>query len=95
MKITKEDVLYVANLARLKVDAQEIDQLAEQLTGILDYMETLNQLDTTGIEPTAHAVAQVNAFREDIPRPSLAREHGLANAPEQDDQTFIVPKVVG
>jgi aspartyl-tRNA(Asn)/glutamyl-tRNA(Gln) amidotransferase subunit C len=95
MKITPEQVLYVANLARLKIDPQHVDLLAEQLAGILGYMDKLNEVDTTGVAATSHAIALTNAFREDQVHAHLPREEALENAPEQSEGSFVVPKVIG
>ncbi len=95
MKITKEEVMYVADLARLDLDQASIDKFAEQIATILEYMDLLNQVDTEGIEPTSHAISLTNAFREDEQREHLDRNLVLANAPEKEDGNFIVPKVVG
>lgn len=95
MKITKEEVLYVARLARLDLEADAIDTFAGQIGEILGYIEKLNQVDTTGIEPTSHAISLTNAFRPDEQREHLDRERVLANAPESEDGTFVVPKIVG
>jgi aspartyl-tRNA(Asn)/glutamyl-tRNA(Gln) amidotransferase subunit C len=94
MKITKEEVLYVANLARLEISAAEIEKLTVQIGEILDYVDQLNQVDTTGVSGTAHAVPLTNAFREDAVRPQLAREEALANAPHQEEGGFAVPRVI-
>ena len=95
MKITKEEVLYVARLARLDLDADSIDKFAGQIDEILGYIEKLNQVDTEGIIPTSHAISLTNAFREDEQRQHLDRERALANAPESEEGQFVVPKVVG
>ncbi len=95
MKITKEEVLYVARLARLDLDADSIDKFAGQIDEILGYIEKLNQVDTEGIKPTSHAISLTNAFRDDEPRQHLDRERVLANAPESEEGSFVVPKVVG
>ena len=94
MKISKEEVLHVAGLARLNIDEAMTDMFADQLGAILEYVETLNRLDTSDIPPTFHAVNISNAFREDIIKPHLDREAALENAPEADDGHFIVPKVI-
>lgn len=94
MKITKQEVLHVAHLARLNMDESQIDRFADQLGNILEYVETLNQLDTAGIPATSHAIDMVNAFREDELGSSLDRPSALANAPEEDDGSYIVPKVI-
>jgi aspartyl-tRNA(Asn)/glutamyl-tRNA(Gln) amidotransferase subunit C len=95
MKISKEEVIYVANLARLDVDAELIDKFAEQLGTILEYMETLKSVDTKGVRPTSHAIAMTNAFREDDQEQHFSRDLSLANAPDKEEGNFIVPKVVG
>lgn len=95
MKITKEEVLYVARLARLDLDADSIDKFAGQIDEILGYIEKLNQVATEGIKPTSHAIFLTNAFRDDEPRQHLDRERVLANAPESEEGSFVVPKVVG
>ncbi|MDX1709423.1 MAG: Asp-tRNA(Asn)/Glu-tRNA(Gln) amidotransferase subunit GatC [Desulfobacterales bacterium] len=95
MKMTKEQVLYVARLARLDLDAEAIELFAAQIDEILGYIEKLNQVDTAGIQATSHAISLTNAFREDESRPHLDRERVLANAPEKEEGCFVVPKVVG
>ena len=95
MKITKDEVLYVADLARLNLDDAAIDKFAGQIGEILDYVDNLNEVDTDGVKPTSHAISLTNAFREDEPREHLEREKALANAPEKEDGNFVVPKVVG
>ena len=88
------DVKYVAHLARLELTPGEEQKFGEQLGQILGYIEKLNQLDVTGIEPTAHAVPMVNVTRADVVRTSLPTERALMNAPSQANGLFIVPKIV-
>jgi aspartyl-tRNA(Asn)/glutamyl-tRNA(Gln) amidotransferase subunit C len=95
MKISKEEVIYVADLARLEVDDQLVDKFAEQLGTILEYMETLESVDTKGVRPTSHAISMTNAFREDEEEQDFSSDSALANAPDKEDGNFIVPKVVG
>ncbi|MDH3885692.1 MAG: Asp-tRNA(Asn)/Glu-tRNA(Gln) amidotransferase subunit GatC [Desulfobacterales bacterium] len=95
MKITKDEVLYVAHLARLDLDAESIAKFAGQIDEILGYIEKLNQVDTQNIKPTSHAIFLTNAFREDQEREHIERKLALANAPEKEDGSFVVPKVVG
>jgi aspartyl-tRNA(Asn)/glutamyl-tRNA(Gln) amidotransferase subunit C len=95
MKITKEEVLYVADLARLDLDAAAIDKFAGQIGEILDYVDKLNEVDTETVKPTSHAILLTNAFREDEQQEHLDREQALSNAPEKEDGNFVVPKVVG
>lgn len=94
MKITQEEVLHVAHLARLDIDPADIDRFAEQIGTILDYVDTLKQVDTIGVAATSHAITLTNAFREDEARDHLDPETALANAPEKDDGAFVVPKVI-
>ncbi|RJP46776.1 MAG: Asp-tRNA(Asn)/Glu-tRNA(Gln) amidotransferase subunit GatC [Desulfobacteraceae bacterium] len=94
MKISTQEVAHVARLARLTIDDAQLDLLAAQLGDILTYVETLNRLDTSGVEPTSHAVDICNVFRADEPVASLDRNAATANAPEALDGNFIVPKVI-
>ena len=94
MKITKDEVLYVADLARLDLDEASIDKFAGQIGNILDYVDKLNEIDTEGIRPTSHAISLTNAFRADEPKKHLERDQALANAPEREDGYFVVPKII-
>jgi aspartyl-tRNA(Asn)/glutamyl-tRNA(Gln) amidotransferase subunit C len=95
MKITRDEVLYVADLARLELDEASIEKFAGQITEILGYVDMLKGVNTDGIQPTSHAISLTNAFREDENKDHLEREKALANAPEKEEGSFIVPKVVG
>jgi len=94
MKITREEVQRVALLARLQLSAEEETSLTDQLDHILGYMEKLQQLDTETVEPLAHAVDVVNAFREDraVNRPQA--EKLLASAPAREKTFIKVPKII-
>lgn len=94
MSITKKDVEYVAKLARLELTEQEKEKFATQLDSILKYMDKLNQLDTTKVEPTSHVLPINNVWREDVIKPSFSQEEILANAPEQAEGFFKVKKVI-
>lgn len=94
MEITQQEVEKVAKLARLELTDIEKAAFAKQLSQILTHVETLKQYDTTGVEPTATALGQVNVFRPDIARPSLPVERAMANAPESADGFFVVPKII-
>ena len=94
MKITREEVLHVAGLARLRFTEAQADTFSNQLGSILEYVEKLNELDLEGVEPTAHVHDIVNAFRADEVRPSLNNEQALANAPEPEEGCFKVAKVI-
>ena len=95
MKITKDEVLYVAELARLDLDPDSIEKFAGQIGTILEYVDKLNEVDTDGVRPTSHAISLTNAFREDEPREHIERDLALNNAPEKEEGNFVVPKVVG
>lgn len=94
MPITKNDIIHVADLARLEIDEASLNKLTEQIGQILEYVDTLNQVDTNTIRGTSHAITLTNAFREDIIREYLTNDQALANAPEKEDGAFVVPKVV-
>lgn len=95
MKISAADVEYVANLARLElVDGEEKEHFAEQLSKIFDYVEVLNQVDTTDVPPTILAVDLDNIFRTDEVQTSLTNEDALANAPDKKDGFFRVPTII-
>ena len=94
MKITKDEIIHVANLARLKIEDGEIDKFAVQISQILEYVDTLERADTENIPLTSHAIFATNVFREDEVRESLGMEKALANAPMKEDGYFIVPKVI-
>ncbi len=92
--ISKQEVEYVAHLARLEIDDAQKDKFTSQLNDILLYIDKLNELDTTGVEPMSHAIAVTNAFREDRIMDSLGTEKSLANAPDGRGEFFRVPKVI-
>ncbi len=94
LSIGKDQVRHVADLARLALHDHEVDELSAQLSRILEHMEKLRELDTTGVPPTAHVLPLRNAWREDAPRPGLSVEEALANAPEREGNCFKVPKIV-
>ena len=94
MKITEEEVQRVARLARLDLSSGEVSRMTGQLDAILSYVAKLDELDTTGVPATTHTQDVVNAFRDDIVQPSLNRERALANGPEQNGESFVVPRVI-
>ena len=85
---------HLARLARLALTEEEQGRYRDQLGSILHYMETLNGLDTAGIEPTSHVISLHNVMREDSARPSLGREDALRNAPDRTDEFYRVPKII-
>jgi len=94
MKLTREEVRQVATLARLRLTPDEEERLTGQLENILQYMEKLDQLDISGVEPFTHAVDVVNAFREDKVTNHANAEALLANAPDKNHTFFRVPKIM-
>ena len=107
MKVNEQDVIRVAELANLELTAAERERMVKDLNSILDYIDRLNQLDTSGVEPMAQISDRFGvdpkksgsarfeyAMREDDPRPSLPHADALKNAPETDGNFFKVPKVI-
>jgi aspartyl-tRNA(Asn)/glutamyl-tRNA(Gln) amidotransferase subunit C len=94
-RITRDDVLYVAGLARLELTDDELERFTVQLGAVLDHAADVEALDTAGIPPTAHPRALVNVLRDDVVRPGLEREVVLAEAPAVEDHRFRVPPVLG
>ena len=94
MEISNQMIDYIAALAKLQLTSERADGLKKDLEEILDYIEVLKELDLTDEEPLSHAFDDVNCFREDIVHPSMDRDLLLANAPQQKDGCFQVPKTV-
>ena len=88
------DINHVAMLARLNLTDDEKEQFEKQVGSIINYIDKLNELDTSSIEPTAHVLPISNVFREDELKTSLPREKALQNAPEKDDGFYRVPKII-
>ena len=95
VKISKEEVKHVADLARLDIDGSSIEIFSKQIGNILQYIDTLKSVDTEKANPTSHAVFLPNAFRDDQVKDHMDRNLALANAPEKENGNFIVPKVIG
>ncbi|NLX19287.1 MAG: Asp-tRNA(Asn)/Glu-tRNA(Gln) amidotransferase subunit GatC [Desulfobulbus sp.] len=95
MKITKEEVLHVARLARLDLDDGEVDQMTVQLDAILTYVAKLDELDTADTAVTIHPHRRTNVFREDEVHPSLSRELALSGSAEHNGEAFVVPRIIG
>ena len=91
MAITRDDVLHVASLARLEIPEDEIELVQGQLSAILDAVGKVGELDLAGVPPTSHPLDLANVWRADEPRPSLALDDALANAPDREDAYFRVP----
>lgn len=94
MSITKDNVLHVAGLARLELSEVEVEKYEAELNDVLKFMDKLNELDTQGIEPTAHVLEINNIFREDIVEESFGVEDILFNAPDREDDYFKVPSIL-
>jgi len=94
MALTPETVKQVAGLARLSLAEAEVELLTRQLNDILNYVEKLNELDTTDVPPMAHVLELNNALREDEAQDSLPLEEALANAPDRQRNSFAVPKII-
>lgn len=92
--ISHEDVKYVAKLARLEVEPEELDRLATQLSSILEHVDKMSELDLSQVEPTTHVIGLSNVFRDDESRPSVEREEALANGPEIESGAFRVPPIL-
>jgi len=89
--IDREQVLYVARLARLRLSEEEVERMTGELSTILDHIDTISGLDLEGVEPTSRVVERENVLRADEPRPSLPRETVLEQAPDTDGEGFRVP----
>jgi len=94
MKITEETIKYVASLAKLNVSDEEKIKVAKDLDHILEYIETMNELETEGVEPMSHVLPVKNVFREDVVTNQNNRDQLIKNAPKQKDGCFAVPKTV-
>ena len=92
--ISRDDVLRVARLARLALTDAEVETMREQLSAILSHIDALKAVDTSGVEPTSHAVPQFNVMREDESRPCFPVDEMLANAPERVGDFFRVPRII-
>lgn len=94
MALTREEVLHVAELARLSLGPEEIEVFTRQLNDILTYIQKLQELDTRGISPLAHVIPIFNAFKEDKVQAGLPRDLALDNAPAREEGNFVVPRVI-
>jgi aspartyl-tRNA(Asn)/glutamyl-tRNA(Gln) amidotransferase subunit C len=94
MKLSREQVRHIAELAKLGISDDEVDQFSEQLSAILDYAEVLNRLDTSAIPPTAQVIALQNVMRDDAPDSSSLHEEVMSNAPHQEEGHFRVHAVL-
>lgn len=93
-QLTREEVEKVASLSRLKLSETELEALGTQMGSVLKYIAMLDELDTSSVEPMAHAIEISNVFREDELLESLPREQALSNAPQTDGKYFLVPAIL-
>ncbi len=94
MKISKEEVEKIAHLARIELDEEQKSVMSGQLSNILDYIDKLKDVDVDGVAPSSGAAFIENVLREDKTQPSPGPDVTLANAPERDDDFYLVPRVV-
>ncbi len=94
MKLSLEEVMHISKLSRLSLSEEEAELYATQLSNIIDYVEQLNSLDTTSIEPTSHVIPLDNVMADDIQGTSLPREEALRNAPDATEKFYRVPKII-
>jgi len=95
MSVSRDDVQHVAQLARLDFSDDEEERMADELSQILDYVDKLNELDTSGVPPMSHVLDVTNVFRDDDIEERIDQEQALEPAPDQEGGYFKVPKVVG
>ena len=92
--LSKKEVEHVAWLAHIELDEEEKTLFTEQFNGILDYFKKIDEVDTTGVEPTNHVLELTNVFRKDATKPTLATEEALKNAPKKEKKFFKAPRIV-
>lgn len=95
MAISREEVQHVAQLARLDLSAEKEEQMAEEMSQILEYVDKLNELDTSGVPPMSHVLDVTNVFRDDDIESRIDQDQALEPAPDREGGYFKVPKVVG
>jgi len=94
MKISEDEVKHIVKLARLRLSDEELSAYSGQLNEIIGYVEQLNTLDTTLVEPTSHVLPITNVMRDDVIAQSLSNEDALKNAPDPADKFYRVPKII-
>ena len=94
MQVNKETLRKIADLSRLELEEKTEGALLDSLNHILTWMEMLNEIDTSQVEPLTHMSEEVNNVRDDVAKPPLSHERGLVNAPKRDADYFRVPKVL-
>jgi aspartyl-tRNA(Asn)/glutamyl-tRNA(Gln) amidotransferase subunit C len=94
MSVSEKEVRYVADLARLQLSEEEVKSLSGDMNKILGYMDLLNELDTSDVEPLEHVIEMESRLRKDEAKPTITHEDALKNAPDADSDYFRVPKVI-
>ena len=94
MTIDEETVDKIAHLARLELSGNEKQDMIKDMNKILGFMDKLNEIDTTGVEPLVYMTSEVNNMREDVVKQEITHEEALLNAPKHDDEYFLVAKVI-
>lgn len=94
MKIDRDTVFKVADLARIAIKEEEVEQHVTEMTKILTFMEKLNELDTTGVEPLVYMNDEENRWREDVVKHEITTKAGLENAALHNESYFLVPKIL-
>ena len=94
MSVSEKEVRYVADLARLQLSEEEVQSLSKDMNDILGYMDLLNELDTSEVEPLEHVIELNSRLREDVAKTPLSHDAALKNAPDADSDYFRVPKVI-
>ncbi|MEA3441185.1 MAG: Asp-tRNA(Asn)/Glu-tRNA(Gln) amidotransferase subunit GatC [Chloroflexota bacterium] len=94
MRLSRQEVVRIAELARLELCDEEVEQYREQLSDILDYFAHLQTVDTSMIPPTSGAQNLLIRLRDDVPRAGLSRQDLMQNAPDTDDDQFRIPPVL-
>lgn len=92
--VTREDVIHIADLAKLDFSEEELEKFADEFSKILEYVSHLREVDTEGIEPTFSISAKIQPLREDVVQPSLPKEEVLKNAPEEQYGYFKLPRMI-
>lgn len=90
----RKEIEALARLAKLEFSDQELDEFTNDMSNIIGFVNRLSELDTSGVAPASHVSGEVNVFREDEVKESISREAVLSVAPERDDSTFIIPRVI-
>mgnify|MGYP001791458301 CR=1 FL=1 len=92
--VSHDDVKYVARLARLRVEEDDLEMYSGQLSSILNHIDKISELDLADVEPTSHVLKLSNIFREDVSRPGISKENALANGPSVENDAFRVPAIL-